>query len=251
MTDGKPFDTNVFFSGGAGMFIQYHDIVKPVYLYAILRMIFTKESFGLPINIISNMSILSLIEWYMKRRYKNPFRCLDYSHKLDPEDLDMLLQKILDNDDSIYRLSPPLNIQQLFSVYKRQHMTFPVYIYSENNESYIKEDCKHVFPGISCRYVHGDLETCIKECNQNFTYIFSDIELAKKSCEILKGTCSHILLSGDYRYNYTDNFRTMKYDIKELALSHPFIRTGITTAVDRNKLAIDFMRLNITQGGDL
>ena len=44
------FNTNELFAGGAGMFIQYHDIIKPVYLYAIVKMIATKNSFGLPIN---------------------------------------------------------------------------------------------------------------------------------------------------------------------------------------------------------
>ena len=75
ITDGRIFDTNIFFSGGAGMFIQYHDIIKPVYLYTIVKMIITKESFGLPIDIIKDFSIISIIEWYINRRFKNPIKC--------------------------------------------------------------------------------------------------------------------------------------------------------------------------------
>lgn len=247
INDGKKFDTNVFFSGGAGMFIQYHDIIKPAYLYAVVKMIITKQYFGLPVNIIRKLSILSLIEWYIRRRYKNPLQCLDYAHCLDPKEVDQLLQRILETDSSIYRLSPPLNIQQMFSVYRRQHMSFPVYVYSELDEPSIEKDCKNVFQGIGFQYLHGDLEDCIKQCDQNFTYIFSDIELVKKSAEILTGTCSHILLAGDYRYNYKDNGVTMKYDLNEIASNHPFIRIGITNAVDMSRLAVDFSKLNMTQ----
>lgn len=251
ITDGKPFDTNVFFSGGAGMFIQYHDIIKPAYLYAIVKMILTKEYFGLPVNMISKLSILSLIEWYMKRRYKNPLRCLDYAHILDPKELDDLMQSILKTDDSIYKLSPSLNIQQMFSVYRRQHMSFPVYIYSETDEPYIREDCKGIFQGINFKYISGDLESAIKKCDQNFTYIFSDIELTKLASEILIGTCSHVLLAGDYRYNYMDNCQTPKYNLNEIASNNPHVRIGLTTAVNMNQLAIDFSKLNIAQGGEL
>lgn len=249
ITDNKPFNTDAYFSGGAGIFIEYHDIVKPVYLYAIIKMILTKESFGLPIEIISNMSILSIIEWYVNRRWRNPLKCLDYANIIEINKLDDLLQSMILNDTSLYDISPPLNIERILSVYNKQHMSFPIYIYSEKEEPYIKEDCKKVFSGITIKYVFGDLKESIKKCDQNFTYIFSNIELAKNAAEILLGTCSHILVAGDYRYNYIDNKNTFKYDLKELAVSHPYIRTSITQAVDMNKLAVDFSKLNINEGG--
>lgn len=245
ITDNKPFDTGAYFSGGAGIFIEYHDIVKPVYLYAVLKMIITKESFGLPIEIISKMSILSIIEWYVNRRWRNPLKCLDYANIIEIDNLDSLLQSMILNDTSLYDISPSLNIERILSVYNRQHMSFPIYVYSKEEEPYIKEDCKKVFSGITIKYVFGDLKEAIKKCDQNFTYIFSDIELAKNAAEILLGTCSHILVAGDYRYNYIDNKKTFKYDLKEMAVSHPYIRTGITQALDMNNLAVDFSKLNI------
>ena len=243
ISDGKTFDTNVFFSGGAGMFIQYHDIVKPTYLYAIVKMIITNESFGLPINIIKNMSIFSLIEWYIKRKYRNPFKCLDYNHHLDDDTLDAMLLGYLLHDDSLYRLSPSLNITRMMNVYREQQLTFPIYIYSEMEERHIVSDCKNVFHGIKFVYLHGDLEETIKRCDNNFTYIFSDIELVKKAADVLKGTCSHILLSGDYRYNYKDNCKTFKYNLNDMAKEHPFVRIGMTNAVDMNRLALSFENL--------
>ena len=247
ITDGRQFDTNVFFSGGAGMFIQYHDIIKPAYLYALLQMIITKESFGLPVDIIKDFSFLSIVEWYINRRFKNPLQCLDFNHIIDSNELDNLLQYILLNDNSIYKYSPALNVKRMLSGYRKQHMSFPIYVYSENEEPYIKEDCKSIFGGIPFKYLHGDLKTAIQSCDQNFTYIFSDIELVKESSDILIGTCSHILLAREYRYNYIDNHKTFKYDINSLAATHPFIRVGLTNSIDIKSLINSFTNLNIAQ----
>lgn len=245
ISDGKPFDTNIFFSGGAGMFIQYHDIVKPVGLYVIIKMILTHQSYGLPIDIVKNMSILSLIEWYVNRRWKNPLKCLDYAKKIDIDILDNLFQNILNDDPSIYQYSPSLNIEKILSVYNQQHMSFPIYIYSEKEEPYIKKDCENIFPGIEIKYIYGDLEECIKKCDQNFTYIFSDIELVKRAATILIGTCSHILIAEDYRYNYLGYRNNFKYNLKDIAVHHPYVRIGSTIAMDMNKVVIEFSKLKI------
>lgn len=239
----KPLDTGTMFSGGAGMFIQYHDIVKPVYLYAIIQMLLTDQSYGLPINIIKNISILSLLEWYLNRRYVNPLKCLDYANNISMKDMDDLLLHILSEDRSISKLAPVLNIGKMLYVYRVHHMTFPIYVYSAVEEPYIREDCKNVFQGIDCKYISGDLKSAIEKCDQNFTYIFSDIELAKNAAEILYGTCSHILIARDYRYNYTDYRRTFKYDLPELQRSHPFIRVGTTLATDPKDILTAYANL--------
>lgn len=243
MDIGKPLNTSALFSGGAGMFIQYHDIVKPAYLFAILKMIITKEDYGIPINIISNLSILSLTEWYLKRRYINPLKCLDYNKKLNDVDLFNILQKTLKEDSSIYKLAPGLNIKEMLSVYHSQHMNFPIYIYSETEEPYIEKDCKDLFSGISVKYFFGDLEKCIKKCDDNFTYIFSNIDLVENAAQILTGTCSHILLARDYRYNYINNCKTFKKNLNQLAKDHPFIRVGTTLATDQIKLAANIIKI--------
>lgn len=238
MNDGNMFDTNIFFSGGAGMFIQYHDVVKPVYLYAIIKMIISENqpSYGLPISIIRNMSIFSIIEWYINRRYKNPLRCLDFNHKIDPHAIDVILQNIL-KDESIYAITPMMNLRKMLYVYRRNMMSFPIYVYSEEHEPQIEKDCHRCFQGIQVKYLHGSLEKSIKKCDQNFTYIFSDIELFNSAAKILRGTCSHVLLTGDYRYNYVDAYKTMTYDMKEVMSSNPFIRTGITYMCDTEILS--------------
>lgn len=248
ITDGRSFDTNAFFTGGAGMFIQYHDIVKPVYLYAIIKMLLTKTSFGIPLDIIDKMSIFSLEEWYVKRRYINPLRCLDYQNILDPNELDELLQKILSEDDSLYKLSPGLNIQLMMEVYKRQHMSFPIYVYSQKEEPHIAEDCKQVFSGINVTYLYGEVSDAIKKCDQNFTYILSDVELLKQCATILDGVYAHILLAVEYRYNYIDNCKTFKYNLTNIGRAHPSIRIGTTVAGNRHNLISNFKNLIMNRG---
>ncbi len=243
----KTFETNHFFSGGAGMFLQYHDIIKPIYFYAIIKILLTEIQIDLPFQIIKSMSITSLIEWYVGRRFKNPLRCIDFKHIIDPDYLDHVLKEVLNTDPSIYRLCPGLNIQKLLDVYIRQRMTFPFYVYSEEFDPFIEDDCKRVFNGISFQYLYGDLKDAIKSCDQNFTYIFSDIELVKRSAEFLKGTCSHILLAREYRYNYIDNCKTFKYDLNDLVHRYPFIRIGTTMVVDFKKLALS-MNENLLEG---
>ena len=233
---GQNFNTDIFFSGGAGMFIEYHDIVKPTYLYATLSMLFSGIDYNLPMNIINDMSIMSLIEWYMNRRYRNPLRCLDYMNAYSEEELDKLLSDVLSSDPSIYRLAPPLNVNRLLSIYKRQHMSFPIFIYSADDEPSISSDIKETFRGLPVKYLHGDLETAVKKCDENFTFMVSDIELLKSLAGILKGTCSHLTLSYDYRYNFIDNRRTLKHDLDIMQQDHPFIRIDLNNAVDLNDI---------------
>lgn len=240
----QSFNTNNFFAGGAGIFSEFHDVIKPVYLYAIINMILSKQTYGLPISIIENFSLGSIIEWYKNRRYINPLKQLDWANKASDEELDEILSKIL-KDESIYKLAPSLNIDRLLYVYKKQHMVFPWFIYSKDYEPGIAKSCKYIFNGIQYKYLYGDLKEAISKCDQNFTYIFSDIETVAKSAEILKGTCSNIILAKDYRYNYKDNFKTFKYDLPNMQITHPFIRIELNTAMDLSLMAHSFDNIKL------
>jgi hypothetical protein len=233
------FDTNIFFPGGAGMFIQYHDIIKPVYLWATLKMILNKEDYNLPVNILSYNRSLSIIEWYVKRRYQNPLACIDYLKKYDHSVLDKMLLDILNNDESLYRLAPTLNAYKMLSVYKSQHMSFPIFIYSNEYEHYIETDITNIFSGLPVKYVYGDLRTAVSNCSQNFTYMISDIELFKKLADMLIGSYSHLILAHDYRYNFSDNHKTLKYNLYEMSKTHLYLRIQSFSVADLNELAIE------------
>ena len=241
----KEMDCNAFFSGGAGMFLQYHDVIKPVYLYVIIKMLISKESYGLPLFILENMSDLSIMEWYTRRRYINPLKQLDFNNMLNNNELDELLKDILKEDETLYKLAPPLNIQKMLFSARQQHLSFPIFVYNEYYDKHIEEDCNRCLQGFHFTYVYGDIEECLKKCDQNFTYIFSNIELMKKATKNLAGSCSHILLAENYRYNYIDNMKTLKYDLKELAKKYPFARLGTTSVMDMNDVVISLINMKI------
>lgn len=244
MSSPAPFDTNVFFAGGAGMFIEYHDVVRPVYLMTVLKLLTGKTTYGLPVEMLKSLSILSLVEWYLRRRYRNPLRCLDYLGKYDPEDLDKLLASILAEDNSLYQLAPQLNLQRLLANYHRHGMKFPIYLYTETEEAGVAEDCQRAFHGLSVRYLHGDLKAAIGECDQNFTYMVSNHETLVKLTELLAGTCSHLLLAGDYRYNYiSTSEKKLKINPKGLMRSTPYLRIETNTVCDPTALAVSLQRI--------
>ncbi len=245
--DGRQFDTNVFFSGGAGIFLQYHDVVRPINLYAVIKMIITNTTYGLPLSLISNMSIYPLMEWYLKRRFINPLRCLDPAKKLDSDDVNKVLSLVLENDPSIYKLAPILNVSLMMQACRERNINFPVFIYNETYDAHIERDAKTIFPGIQTRFIYGDIREAVTKCSQNFTYILSDIELLEKLASILEGTCSHILLTREYRYNYNDHCRTFKYSLYDIAKAHPYVRIGTTVAFDVKRVALSYY--NTIQGG--
>lgn len=236
----QPFDTSNMFVGGKGLFIQYQDIIKPVKLYAVCKMMIQDISFGLPLHMIRDMTVYSLIEWYMKRRYKNPLQCLDFKQKATQEQLDHLLQKLL-KDPSVYKLSPLLNTAKLLVVYTKQHMNIPVYIYNEQEDPHMEKDMQSSFSSINFHFLYGDLKEAVQSCDENFTYILSDIELLKNLTDLLLGTYSHVLLAEDYRYNYEG--RKFKYDLLDIQLHTPFLRIGTIQAVDLNGLLKSFGRI--------
>lgn len=240
----KPLDTNGLFVGGAGLFLQYFDVVKPIYLYATMSLVLG-DNMGLPTDIIKNMTLSQIFEWYKQRRYINPLRSLDYMNKINPDDLDQLLKNIL-KDESLYRVTPLLNISVFLEVYHKQYMSFPFYIYTEEENPLVRKDIDQVFGSVPHHYVFGDLQEATKNCRENFTYIFSDVELLNNAATTLDGTYSHILLAEDYRYNSIGNIP--KYDLKAIMARHPFIRTGTTQVMSFNVIGQSFQ--NICAGGE-
>jgi len=233
----------MLFSGGAGFFVQYHDVVKSVYLTAIFKLIINPTLVDLPTHSLRHLSTISLLEWYLQRRYFNPLQSLDFQRKYRENELSDLLLYILQKDSSLYRLSPPLLIQRLLAPYTKQYMTFPLYIYTREEEPYVKTDCELTFPGLPIHYLYGDLKSALLQCQQNFTYMIADIELYKELVYHLDGTCSHLLLASDYRYNYLPKSKSFKYNLNRLMSDHPFVRLETNTVTDPQELVLALQRL--------
>jgi len=199
------------------------------------------DPYGLPFHIIKHLPYHSMIEWYMNRNHQNPLYNIDYLHLADRKTLDHIMQDILSHDKSLYKLSPSLNMVRILSMYQPQHMTFPVYIYSQYEDPFIAEDMKESLPSIPFTFVHGEIDQAVKRLPDNFTYIFSNLESIKSAYSVLEQKFCHILIASDYSYNYSDFNNTFKYPIESFQRDN--IRVGIINAVDRDQLVSSMMHL--------
>lgn len=239
VTDGKVFDTNAFFAGGAGLVIQYEDTIKPIQLFALIKMLRNDISFGLPIKPLLDFNQRSLIEWYINRPHRNILKSLDYYNKLDEELADQLIYEILSKDPSLYNLSPELNIAAMLDVYTTQHMQIPVKIYHQIHDDNIIYDMKKRFRKMNIEFVSGSLKELVDQTHvNNFTYIFSNIEYVREISDYLLGSYSHVLLASDYGYNKKGT--KFRYDLLELQRTHPFLRIGILSCINMGNLLQSF-----------
>ena len=55
-------------------------------------------------------------------------------------------------------------------------------------------------------------------------------------------------MANEYRYNYKDNCSNFKYNLLEMAKSHPFIRVGTPTAMDMNQMVVSFNDIMVGGG---
>ena len=207
------FNASKTFFGGSALIVQYHDVLKPVYLTAIIKMLINKElQFGLPFDIIKSFSFLSLIEWYKGRSFINPLKLLDPKHKASDEQLQQILNIIL-KDHSIYKLSPFLDTIRLIIASEQNKLDVPLYIYSEEFEEGIDKDLYYM--QMNCKYIYKPIKTLIEETPPNATYIFSNIDLLKDSLELIepKKSANFILVS-DYKYNFSNN--QYKYNFSDI-----------------------------------
>lgn len=197
------FNTSRLFAGGSGIVIEYHDAIKPVYLFALISIILNKKDYNLPIALIENFSFPSILEWYVNRPYYNPLKYLDYKHIGSDEDLDKLLLTILNDDTSVYKYTPHLNMVKILYGYSIKGMNVPIYFYSEYKEKGIEEDINNNFKELNIKYIYGPPSKICEIEAQNFSYIFSNIQHAE---EFIKHhdpqKLSVITIANDFRYNY-------------------------------------------------
>lgn len=244
MNEENKVSPNGFFSGGGGFFIEYFDIVRPIYLFIIIDMIMTNNTFGLPTDIIESMNNKSIIEWYIKRRYINPLKCLDFYNIINLDELDSLLDDYITHVP-LYQVCPTMNIHKMMEIYKNDHLDIPVFIYTEKEYQHVKNDIHMSFSGINVRYLTGDLVKCLQSCGPNFTYIFSTMNALKIAVDFLKGTCAHVLLSREYRYNQVGLPISLEQELGGIMQANPFVRIGTTTSVDMEALLSSLVSISL------
>lgn len=236
------FNASKTFFGGSALIIQYHDVLKPVYLTAIIKMMINKDlQFGLPFEIIKSFSLLSLIEWYKGRSFINPLKLLDPNHKATDEQLQQMLNIVL-KDHSVYKLSPLLDTIRLIIASEQNKLNVPLYIYSEQFEEGIDKDLYYM--QMNCKYIHEPIKTLIDKSPPNATYIFSNIDLLKESLELINPKKSaNFILASDYKYNFLNN--QYKYNFSDILskLFKPFIKINNINIFNNLRVLNDYRNL--------
>ena len=236
------FNASKTFFGGSALIVQYHDVLKPVYLTAIIKMLMNNDlQFGLPFDIIKSFSLLSLIEWYKGRSFINPIKLLDPKRKGTDEQLQQILSIVL-KDHSVYKLTPFLDTIRLIIASEQNKLDVPLYIYSEQFEEGIDRDLYHL--QMNCKYIHEPIKTLMEQTPPNATYIFSNIDLLKESLELIdpKKSANFILVS-DYKYNFSSN--QYKYNFSDILSKSfkPFIIINNISIFNNLRVMNDYMNL--------
>ena len=161
-----------------------------------------RSQYGLQIDSIKDFSLLSIIEWYINRAYTNPLKLLDPGRKASDDQLDLILNKILQSDRTLYTAAPFLNAEKLIAVIRLQKLGIPVMVYTENFEEGVQDSIGH---WTNTQYVYGNFEQIVSKLPNNSSFIFSDITLAKRLLDISSfDTIASVMIASDYYYNFKD-----------------------------------------------
>lgn len=236
------FSASKTFFGGSALLIEYNDVIKPVYLTAIIKMIMDEKlQFGLPFHTIKSFSLASLVEWYKNRHYINPIKVLDYKRLATNEQLQKMLQIVL-KDQSIYRLTPMLDSIRLIAVSEQNQLNVPIYVYSEQNNPHIQEDLKQNY--INANYIFGPIKQIVEVIPSNATFIFSNIDLVKEAIEQIdpKKSANFIVVS-DYGYNFSNNHYKHDFGALLSKLFKPFIVVNNISIFNNLRVITDYLQL--------
>ena len=230
------------FYGGSALLVQYYDLIKPIYLMALLKALINKDlRFGLPFDHLEKFSLPSIIEAYINRAFINPFYLVDPGKRIKKEDLDKMLS-VITEDESLYTLAPPLETNKMISLISIQKLGIPVYYYSETYNNFIEREAKQSF-GIN--YLYGPIEEIVKKIPNNFSMIFSDITLAQRVFHSTpETTIGSIMIADDYQYNYTEKGE-FKVDFNKeiLNTNHIFMKVSGIQVIDRYKLIKEIQKI--------
>ena len=236
------FSASKTFFGGSAIVIQYHDVLKPVYLTAIFKMLLNKDlQFGLPFDILKSFSIPSIVEWYKTRNYFNPLKLLDPKRLATNDQLNQMLNIVL-KDKSIYTLTPLLNSIRLLIVSEQNHLNVPMYIYSEQYEENILYDINQL--PLHLNYIYGSIKDLVDKIPANSTYIFSNIELLKEAIFSIDAKKSvNFILVSDYNYNFSNN--QYKYNFSDLLSKEfkPFIVINNISIFNNLQVTQEYLQL--------
>ena len=203
------------FLNSDAILVEYNDVLKSPF-FILLMTIKDNEALKIIFDLIEleELDIDSLYEWYLNRKDKNIFKCLNLNDgvlesyfnndiSLFDKWCDDMLYDLINKNPYFVEYDSELNFTESFQTLLQKTLVKKSYIYTEQYSESIKEDILKLF-GEKVIYVYGDLLDIIKENNitNNSTFVFSDIKkiLYLEKANILK--FSSVIIADRYGYNY-------------------------------------------------
>lgn len=204
-------------SNSKALFIEYYDIIEIPSFYLLYTLIHMDTNTDLSkIMDFSELRYLSkeeLMEYYIKRNYKNIFK-----GRLTVNTNENELERILLDDTHLFGRSF-LPFRNAVDMFKKSSIVNNIYLWTPYKNNVLMDHIPHVFnqthDKTNIKYVYGDLEKVLQEVNPDCTYVFSDIQNVTKLHQINRLNYASIVIPLEFRYNY-DERAELAIDLDEI-----------------------------------
>ena len=183
------------------IFVEYYDIIKAPW-YILLSVLPQNQKIRelLDLSEIDYLDSSGLFEWYCNRKNRNFLQDLAINKNM-PEELDKILN-VLMNNEIFYTTDTSLNAIKTINIALSHKMVKNVIIYTEDENKYVDNDIKMLFPKKNVKYKYGDFRSILKEVPTDTTYFLSDFNKVISMAEEGHLNYSSLVLPYDFSYNF-------------------------------------------------
>ena len=162
----------------------------------------------------------ALLEWYKYRNSRNIFNEFNMSQEINTDDF-LKAMMTSDNSDYFHSLDFELIFNNALKILMESRLVKKILIYSEYEESGIRDYISKRFSSEMIGYTFGDLNQCLKSVPIDSTYVFSDICKVNNLIDTNHLNYSSIIIANNYKYNYDDD-KKLKVDLDKLSEDYVF-----------------------------
>lgn len=213
MQDGKKMylaNSSDMFLNTASLFVEYIDIIKSPYIGYLQLLAQEPQNFDKYFDVkrLAGLDLTEVSEWYVRRRYQNPFKSLlkeEYRDKITDDDLDGIVDAISPKVPELIYDSPELNFVNTIRALHigNNSIVKKLFIWYPGENEIIRDDIHKTLD--NAIVVTGNIVEATKDVPENSTYVFSDITNVSALQDIGKLYLSSVVIASEYRYNYNED----------------------------------------------
>lgn len=213
--------TDTLFYNSQCLFIEYHDVLNIPWL---VLLTVAKQSKSIQklfdLKEIEHYDMSALLEWYKYRNSRNIFNEFNMSQEINTDDF-LKAMMTSGNSDYFHSLDFELIFNNALKILMESRLVKKILIYSEYEESGIRDYISKRFSSEMIGYTFGDLNQCLKSIPIDSTYVFSDICKVNNLIDTNHLSYSSIIIANNYKYNYDDD-KKLKVDLDKLSEDYVF-----------------------------